>query len=219
MNESFVFYKSFADAIDELPAEQYKAVMTALTKYALDGIEPDLSDPFVKALFTLMKPQVDANNKRRESGRKGGKTAQANTEQSQASDKQTQANTEQSQASDKQTQANVNVNVNVNANDKEKGDTNVSPKKKFVRPTLSEVQSFADEHGYTLDVQHFYDYYESNGWRVGRNAMKDWRAAMRNWLKNDFDRGKGQSLPDDDLNAYMAAQAAKERAEDEARRV
>lgn len=205
MNESFVFYKSFADAIDELPAEQYKAVMTALTKYALDGIEPDLSDPFVKALFTLMKPQVDANNKRRESGRKGGKTAQANTEQSQASDKQTQAN--------------VNVNVNVNANDKEKGDTNVSPKKKFVRPTLSEVQSFADEHGYTLDVQHFYDYYESNGWRVGRNAMKDWRAAMRNWLKNDFDRGKGQSLPDDDLNAYMAAQAAKERAEDEARRV
>lgn len=109
MNESFVFYRSFAEAIESLPAEQYKAIMIALTQYALNGDTPDLSDAVVKALFTLMKPQIDANQKRRDAGKKGGEQTQANV-------KQTQANVKQTEANVKQTQANVNVNANVNAN-------------------------------------------------------------------------------------------------------
>lgn len=118
---SFVFYKSFADAIADLPAEQYKAVMIALTTYALEDEEPKFDDPFVKALFTLMKPQIDANQRRREAGRKGGEQAsvkqiEANAEQDEANLKQNEASVKQNEASVKQNEANVNVNANVNAN-------------------------------------------------------------------------------------------------------
>lgn len=123
MNESFVFYRSFAEAIEDLPAEQFKAIMVALSHYALDGEELDNSDPIVKAMLTLMRPQIDANNRRRESGSKGGKQnkatpkqSEANSKQSEANSKQTEASTKQTEATPKQSEANVNANANVNVN-------------------------------------------------------------------------------------------------------
>lgn len=58
-----------------------------------------------------------------------------------------------------------------------------SPKRaKFQKPTLQELQEFAfAENLMNVDCNRFFDYYESNGWKVGRNAMKDWRATLRNW--------------------------------------
>lgn len=72
MNEGFVFYQSFADALEALPAEDYKECVSALCKYAINGEEPETDNPFVKMFFTLARPQVDANNKRREAGKNGG---------------------------------------------------------------------------------------------------------------------------------------------------
>ena len=51
----------------------------------------------------------------------------------------------------------------------------------FVKPTLEECIAYANEKGFNWDVTRFYNYYESNGWRVGRNPMKNWKAAMSNW--------------------------------------
>ena len=133
MNDSFVFYRSFAEAIENLPAEQYKAIMVAPSHYALDGEEPDSSDPIVKAMLTLMRPQIDANNRRREAGCKGGKQTkatpkqtEASTKQTEASAKQSEANGKQTKATPKQTEANVNVNVNVNANANENVNANAN---------------------------------------------------------------------------------------------
>lgn len=58
--------------------------------------------------------------------------------------------------------------------------------KSFIRPTVEEVSSYCKESCNSVDPQHFLDYYESNGWRVGRNPMKSWKAAVRNWAKNGF---------------------------------
>lgn len=55
--------------------------------------------------------------------------------------------------------------------------------KKFVKPTVEEVQAYINEKGYNIDSQYFIDYYESNGWKVGRNSMKDWKATVRNWAR------------------------------------
>ena len=60
-----------------------------------------------------------------------------------------------------------------------------APKKVFKKPTREEVDSFCREHGYRLDTERFLNYYESNGWMVGRNKMKDWKAAVRNWASKD----------------------------------
>lgn len=72
MSEGFIFYQSFADALEALPAEDYKECVSALCKYAINGEEPETDNPFVKMFFTLARPQVDANNKRREAGKNGG---------------------------------------------------------------------------------------------------------------------------------------------------
>ena len=56
---------------------------------------------------------------------------------------------------------------------------------KFIRPTASEVNEYAKEIGFiSLDSSYFLDHYESNGWLVGKNPMKDWKAAIRTWKRN-----------------------------------
>ena len=59
-------------------------------------------------------------------------------------------------------------------------------KRKFVKPTIDELSAYAEEiQYYSFDPQGFYDYYESKGWMVGKNHMKDWKATVRNWKRND----------------------------------
>jgi len=58
-------------------------------------------------------------------------------------------------------------------------------RKRFEKPSLADVQAYCAERGNTVDAQKFVDYYESNGWRVGKNPMKDWRAAVRTWERNN----------------------------------
>lgn len=72
---------------------------------------------------------------------------------------------------------------------KEKTDTNVSVikkevTKKFVKPTIDEIRMYCIEKGYTFDPEAFFAFYESNGWRVGRNPMKNWKMACTTWSKD-----------------------------------
>lgn len=56
---------------------------------------------------------------------------------------------------------------------------------RFTPPTLDEVKAYCSERNNNVDAQRFIDYYTSNGWKVGRNAMKDWKAAVRTWERSD----------------------------------
>ncbi|NLE38908.1 MAG: helix-turn-helix domain-containing protein [Pirellulaceae bacterium] len=69
-------------------------------------------------------------------------------------------------------------------------------RKRFVIPTLGDVSEYCRERGNSVDPQRFIDHYESNGWRVGRNAMKDWRAAVRTWERNGFADSNGKPKPE-----------------------
>ena len=57
--------------------------------------------------------------------------------------------------------------------------------KKFIKPTVEEIAVFCKEKKYTVNAQQFFNYYESNGWKIGRNAMKSWQAAVQNWNTRD----------------------------------
>lgn len=61
-------------------------------------------------------------------------------------------------------------------------------KKNFKKPTLDEVQQYCSERKNNISAEKFIDYYESNGWKVGRNSMKDWKATVRNWEKNQQEK-------------------------------
>lgn len=55
--------------------------------------------------------------------------------------------------------------------------------KQFVKPTPQEVKAYAISIGFRLDGERFCAYYESNGWKVGRNPMRNWEAAVVTWKK------------------------------------
>ncbi|WP_407397747.1 hypothetical protein [Treponema sp.] len=57
---------------------------------------------------------------------------------------------------------------------------------RFSPPSLDEVKAYCVERKNSVDAEHFIDYYSSNGWKVGKNSMKDWKAAVRNWEKNGY---------------------------------
>ena len=63
------------------------------------------------------------------------------------------------------------------------------PKKKmaprFIPPTAEEVREYCVGHNYSVDPQRFVDFYECKGWMVGKNKMKDWKAAVRTWVRRD----------------------------------
>lgn len=73
---------------------------------------------------------------------------------------------------------NNNRDINISVCNKES-------RSKFQKPTLSEVSDYCRERGNRIDPAEFIDHYESNGWMVGKNHMKDWRAAVRTWEKRE----------------------------------
>ena len=59
------------------------------------------------------------------------------------------------------------------------------PSKRFVPPTVDDVRDYCFDRGNNVDPQRFVDYYTSNGWMVGKNKMKDWKAAVRTWEQKE----------------------------------
>ena len=120
MRDSFVFYRSFAESVKNLPPEEYKKVMQSILEYALDGKEPEQSG-IEYTVFCLVKPQIDANNKRYENGKKGGRPQKTSDNQEKPRNNQTitkpKPNNNQT-ATTPEPNVYVNDNVNVNVNDK-----------------------------------------------------------------------------------------------------
>lgn len=71
-------------------------------------------------------------------------------------------------------------------------------RKRFVKPAISDIEQYCSEKNISINAQQFIDYYESNGWKVGRNSMKDWQATVRRWASNNY--GKKKSSKEDAIN-------------------
>ena len=64
---------------------------------------------------------------------------------------------------------------------------------RFSPPSVDDVRAYCTENGFRVDPDRFVDFYTSNGWRVGKNPMKDWKAAVRSWERKQ--NGKTESKP------------------------
>lgn len=76
------------------------------------------------------------------------------------------------------TETKTDTETNTPLSDDSKGDKRA---KRFVPPTLEEVRAYVAERHSPVDPQRFIDFYASKGWMVGKNKMKDWKAAVRTW--------------------------------------
>lgn len=67
-------------------------------------------------------------------------------------------------------------------------------RKNFKKPSVEEVQQYCTQRQNNINAEHFIDYYEANGWKVGKNAMKDWKAAIRTWEKRNGGNNNANSV-------------------------
>ncbi|RHV30882.1 hypothetical protein DXB56_12295 [Clostridium sp. OM04-7] len=183
--KSFVMYESWGTAIEKMSNEQAGELIKAIYAYQKD---PDAApkDPALAFVFELIKQQLDADSQRykeacaarSEAGKKGGRP-KAN-----ASDKKQMVSEERKKSKCFSEQAKKADNEY--DNDLKENTLEGVKEKRFAPPTLQEVKDYCLKMGYThVDAERFIDYYTSNGWMVGKNRMKDWKAAVRNWDRRE----------------------------------
>lgn len=174
MRDSVVFYRSFWEAIKQLPEKERLESLTAILEYGLDETEPK-SAGVASAMFLMAKPQIDANNRRYQNGTKGGRPV---TKTEPNNNLESNFN----KPSDNQTITKAKPNEKENV--KEKDNVNDNNKKTFAPPSVSDVSDYCTLNGYGIDPESFVDFYASKGWMVGKNKMKDWKASVRTWVRS-----------------------------------
>lgn len=202
------FYMSIEEGeyIEKLTDEQAGILFRAIMVYEraiAEGVDPELPDMDIATdiVFTVIRKRLDAEHEAyEETCRKRSKAAKDRWENANASeeDMQKDANAYEenmqmhANAYEGDLESDTDIDID-NDKLKEKVSSNEDTKKKsakrFVPPTVQEVASYVREKGLVMDPQRFVDFYTSNGWMVGKNRMKDWKAAARGWAARDKSGG------------------------------
>ena len=192
MRESFVFYRSFYDAIKDLPRDVQGEIYTAIMEYSLYGKETENLKPIARSVFTLMKPQIDVNNKRFENGKRGGRPKSEDKPKGNQNETKEKSKNNQNETKD---EPNVNVNDNVNVNT-ENTPNGVSKKDAAKAATLKRKEEFyqtlvpfVGKYGREM-IRAFFEYWsELNkpGTKKRCEMQKTWEVNLRlaTWAKNE----------------------------------
>lgn len=222
---SVVMYTDWLPAIRKLPLEDAARLFIALMEYAQNGSCPDFRDNLaLEVLYTQYatvitrdkakyaetierrrQAALDREQKKREEAEAGKKTTSDhslhNSAQSATDCTTGTVNVNDNVNGNENVNDNVNVNgnVNVNVNDS----YSISAREDaandiFIPPSVQDVECYCVNKGYAIDAEGFVDFYASKGWMIGKNKMKDWHAAVRNWARNHRnDHVKTQSIMDE----------------------
>ena len=192
MNKRFLFFENFKSIADKLPDDMRLKFYDALLNYVFEGVEPE--DDVISALITAIKPSLD-----KEDNRGGAREGAGRPKQNEV------LNNQKNQNKSKIIKNNQNEVLNNQKNqsflETETENINIPPKnkfsyenvilspqgekqKKFQKPTLEEITTYCKERNNSVVAEKFFDFYESKGWKVGNQPMKDWRAAVRTWERS-----------------------------------
>jgi hypothetical protein len=200
--DSFIFYRSFYETISDLNDKQQLQIYKAIAEFSLNDNLINL-DGLSKTIFRLIEPQLLANKKRYLNGLKGAEHGlKGGRPKKQDNPEAVKIITPNKPLDNPEITPNKNVNENVNVNEECKLelmndnlnnniliDNNIIAKKEkvknFVKPTIDELIDYCNQNVLNVDPENFIDYYNSNGWKVGKNPMKDWQATARTWHRNN----------------------------------
>lgn len=221
MNDSFVFYRSFIEAVevDGIADDVKLQLLKAIIYYALDDSEPDEeTSPVVKMAFKLIKPQIDANVKRRLNGAKGGRKKEkpmvnknetigyenknhrlANKEPMVTELKTNGSQNENHRLAFSEPNVNVNVNDNVNVNANGNVNVNVSASADIRNPLITEQEKNSLVADYGEDVVEDYINRVQHYCTEHNKTYKDYALTIRTWLNRD-----GVKKRDNHLDIYNA---------------
>ena len=184
--------------LDILPPEQYKNTLTKMRKYVEHGEEPEGLEPMEQMAFESLRAFMNENIKtyqrtieaNRQNGRKGGRPRKAK-ETDEFSEKPTETHGEPNETHKNQsTKYKVQSTKNTDSIESIEIDASASSStrasKRFSTPGLEEIEAyFAEKGGTAAQAERFRDFYESNGWKVGKNPMKSWKASASGWMSRD----------------------------------
>lgn len=179
----FTFFRSFRDAVEMTSKEEQLVLYRAIADYALDQIEPDVSTlgALGRLCWTALRPNLESGVIRFRNGCNGGAPA-GNQNARKTTENQPENNR-------KTTYPLLNENEDENVDENEEGNKR-SKCSAFYPPSLQEVKDYIAEKGYAVDARRFIDFYESKGWMIGKNKMKDWRASVRTWTRRPDENQK-----------------------------
>lgn len=177
MRQSIVFYRSFYEAIKELPYEIQGEIYNAIFDYSLNGNTNELSG-VAKTIFILIKPQLDANQRKYENGSKGGRPKQNETEQE--TKKEPKNNLKKTKV-----KPNVNDNVNVNVNVNNENDI-IYRKSRFA----DILKPFVEIYGKEM-MNEFFAYWTEHGpndkkMRYEKEKSFDASLRLQRWNRNNL---------------------------------
>ena len=221
--KSFVLYGDQREHINLLSDEEAGQLFKAVYNYALTHEKPEFGNRCVAMAFSFISLQMDRDAEkyievcehRRTAGKKGG--APLGNKNAAKSDKTTNCLKKQPKRPDNENDNN-NDNENDTDNDNE-SDNEInacgSPApaecadKCFAVPSAEEINAYCRETGKPIDAQGFISYYNSNGWKVGQNPMRDWKAAVIRWRKRDEESGKVYSPSPREKTSYDISEIEK----------
>lgn len=182
----------------KLPMEDRLRLYDAMLDYGETGVVPELEGPLA-LLWDYFQPQLELDNARYESirakrakaGRLGGLASQGSRQPEQ----EPQDGQEEAREASEAKEANEANTITVQSSTVQSNPVQLresiaakappAPRKGFVPPTQAEIGAYVREAKLAMDPQEFVDYYTANGWKIGSHAMKDWRAAARNWARKE----------------------------------
>ena len=145
---------------------------------------------YSRRLLEDMNLKDDAREAKVEAGKKGAEAKKKKAEPKQSSStpqadlkhtlSSAKAELKQTSSTPQANRKEEEKKKNIHSSDEE-GGAGGQNGKRFTPPCVSDVREYIQEKGYNLSADAFIDHYTSNGWMVGRNKMKDWKAAVRNW--------------------------------------
>lgn len=176
MNKSsFIVYTEWLELIELLSEDEQLILLKRIFKYER-GDEIRKTDFLqLEKLWEFIKSKLDAseaNSERiREAKSRGGKTTQSHFKTLKDSSRVLKSVEE-----DKNEVSIIPAPEII---------TSKKTNSRFVKPTLEEIEDYIFKKGYSVNARKFFNYYESNGWKVGKNSMKSWKAAISTWQAKD----------------------------------
>ena len=160
-------FTDFLDVVEPLDDEECGRLFKAMLGYSLDGREPQLTGN-ERFLWVVARQHMDREAEVYEKKVKHLKRGNVPVTEKKGSVSEQDKDKEKDK-------------------DKDKDKDSLSlggagaPEEREKRPTLSEVMEFSQREGIQTDVEYFFNYYEANGWHMGKQPIRDWRAALKAW--------------------------------------
>lgn len=199
--EYVCLYHSYLKSVEPLNDAERGRLFTACLTYSMTGAEPDLrgNERFV---WPTIREQIDRDTKKysdfckkqQENIRKRWDTTVYDGTSGIPDDTKHTKHTKEKEKEKENILSSPNVEDSI---------ARTPARKRFTPPTLAEVTAYCRERQNAVDPQRFIDYYTANGWKVGKNSMKDWKAAVRTWEGKQRDSATAQRSSLDETRAVL----------------